>query len=241
MIKRLSKFIPISENKDFNASNYGRLVSILSCNDDIPVMPKLRSVFSESLGTEDFPVVMNSILEHIESNFVITEFKVKKRTVSQKVKKKDPRKSRIAKMTWKKNKSSMLKGLRKFHKSTKGKSFHKALGKFTSKTSSSNENDIADANLVLELNELRISISSAMTYLFIDMKQNPSNYEDFSNEDFSSLMDVYSEVMKDLQDAWISDDPDFIRETMNEVIAEFASVLIGIEMEYIYLEDGLTT
>ena len=241
MISRLSKFIVISEDTQFRASAYGNLISILSCNDNIPVIPKLGGLLQESLGTKDFPVVMNSIVEHLEKNYVIQEFKVRRRTVAQKVRKKDPNKSRIAKMTWKKNKGTMLKGLRKFHKSTKGKSFHKALGKFASKTTSSNENEDNLIAALLELNELRISISSAMTYLFIDMKQHPNNYDDFPSEDFSGLMDVYSEVMKDLQDALISQDLEIIRDVMNEVIAEFASVLIGTEMEYIYLDDGLTS
>jgi len=233
LVERLSRFISISEDKFVDTSKYGRIISILSVNDSFPMIPKLQSILTESLGTPEFSVVYNSIVDHLESMYVIDEFSIHRRTVSQK-KRKNPTASRIAKMRWKKNKSAMLRGLRRFHKSSEGKSFHKALGKFVSKTSSKNEGVEDLQSALLELNELRITLSSAVTQLFIDMKLFPEGYADFSADDFSILMDGYSSVMKDLQDAWNSDDIDFIEDTISEVISEFGSIFIGVDIDFIY-------
>ena len=240
MINKLRKFIPVSENSKLNVSAYGNTITVLSMNrKGIPLFSKLSDILEESVSLECFPIILNSIVEHLDTSYTINEFVVKKLSVTQKTRK-NPVKSRISKMAWKKNKSAMTKGLRKFHSSSKGKSFHKALGKLIAKSSSKNETALSVEELLLELNELRISISSAITQLFINMKNSPNEYVDFSSKDFEELMNVYSEVMKDIQDAWLSSDAEIIEDTIDEVVAEVAGVLIGVEVDYLYIGDGLS-
>lgn len=240
-IDTLSELTVLSEDSTLHISRYGRVLSVLACNDSIDDLGTMRNILLENISNNDFPVILNTIHEHLERHYQISEFKVEKRKVNQKRKDKktDPQKSRLSKMVWKKNKGNMMKGLNRFHKSSKGKAFHKALGKFVSSRTKKHES-LSDYDLesaILSLNELRISLSSAITQLLIDIKTSPESYSDFSSEDFNELMDVYGEAMKDLQDAYMSGDPDRIEDSMDEVIAEFASVLVGIDMEFIYNDE----
>jgi hypothetical protein len=58
---------------------------------------------------------------------------------------KDREKSNNMKDRWRRNRRSMLKGIRSFHKSTEGKRFHKRLGRFlASRITSKDENEILE-------------------------------------------------------------------------------------------------
>lgn len=43
------------------------------------------------------------------------------------------KRSRAAKLRWRKNRGKILRGMKKFHKSAQGKRFHKVLGQVNSK------------------------------------------------------------------------------------------------------------
>ena len=237
-LEKLSSLINISENSILDTSVYGDTISILACNKEVKEISDLEKILQESVPDDEFAVILNSIHEHLHNMYEISEFKLEKRKVRKRKReaKIDPQRSRLMKMVWKKNKSKMMKGLSKFHKSSKGKTFEKALSKFVASRTKKQESvyDLDINELTLSLNELRISLSSGVTQLLIDMKSNPEHYSDFPTEDFNELIDVYGEVMKDLQDAYASGNPERIEDAMDEAIAEFASVMIGIHMDYIY-------
>lgn len=244
-LSKLSELIEISENDNMDVSIYCPTLSLLACNRDVDILPDLESVLLESVSDKDFPKILNSIHSHLIKTYQISEFKVERRKVSQRKRegKTDPQKSRLAKMVWKKNKSKITQGLKKFHKSAKGKAFHKALSKFVGSRTQKRESveNLELEEVKLGLNELRISLSSAITQLLIEMKSNPDSYLDFPQEDFNELIDAYGEAMKDLQDAYVSEDIIQMEDTMDEIIAEFASVLVGIDMEFVYYDSPHTT
>jgi hypothetical protein len=81
------------------------------------------------------------------------------------------RKSQIAKSQWRRNKYEMLKNMRKFHKSTAGKKFHRNLGNFLATRifqSTKSTNGILKTGLQAEsfLDTLK-SLSSLRTNLYI--------------------------------------------------------------------------
>ena len=237
-IKKLESLIVLSENITLDTSIYVETLGILACNKLTDNIDELEAILLESVPDEEFPQILNSIHEHLHTMYEISETNLSKRKVRQRKRetKVDPQKSRLMKMVWKKNKGRMMKGLSKFHKSSRGKTFEKALSKFVGSRTRKQEStgDLSIDELTLSLNELRISLSSAITQLLIDMKSNPDNYVDLSTEDFNELVDVFCETMKDLQDAYMSHNPERIEDVMDEVIAEFASVLIGVQMDFIY-------
>lgn len=244
-IDKLEKLINLSENTVLDSSIYGETLGILACNSGKDIIDSLNTILQESVPDKEFAQILNSVHEHLHNMYEISEMNLSQRRVRRRKResKTDPQKSRLMKMVWKKNKGRMMKGLGRFHKSSKGKTFEKALSKFVSSRTKKQESaDSSDVeSLILGLNELRISLSSAVTQLLIGMKSNPENYVDFSSEDFNELVDVFSEAMKDLQDAYISRDPEKIEDVMDEVIAEFASVLVGIKMDFIYDNNDNTT
>lgn len=244
VLKELQKFMSLSENtKISDSSELPNLLMTLASNSEIDELNKYTELLEKSIGTEELGLVINSIKEYINSSFEINEFRIKRRTVRQKTRRRDPRRSRIAKMSWRKNKSRMKRGLKKFHRSSRGKAFHKALGRFVSRNKSRRESEISEndgtelMNLILEMHEFRISINSALTQLLIDYKNFPENYTDLSEEDFEEIFEVICETMKESQEALMSSDSEIIEDTLNELIAEVGSVFIGVDMEFIYDEE----
>jgi len=239
-IDKLQKLIPLSESNEYQVSDYTNVLMSLSSNTEIEELESYREILESSIGGDsaEFGVILNSIREHLETSFEINEFRVRRRTVRQKTRRRDPRRSRIAKMSWRKNKSRMKRGLKRFHRSSKGKAFHKALGKFVSRNKSKREMTEAEhiVDVVNEMHEFRISINSALTHMLIDYKNSPEDYMDLDADDFDDLFEVVSESLKESQEALDSNDSEIIEDTLNELIAEVGSVFLGIDMEFLYDE-----
>ena len=56
-----------------------------------------------------------------------------RRHKTQSGKRPDPKKSRLARQRWRKGKAKLLKGIRKFNRSARGRQFHKKLGRFNAR------------------------------------------------------------------------------------------------------------
>ena len=78
------------------------------------------------------------------------------------------------KNNWRRNKNKFKKGIKKWHKSTKGKRFHKALGRFNALRegiSSYYYNDAQKVDLSIgQVNDALLSLSSIETHLFIELQ-----------------------------------------------------------------------
>lgn len=87
---------------------------------------------------------------------------------------KDYEKSKLAKKNWRLNRAKMMKGINKFHKSTKGKKFHRKLGRHLAMRDSSSE--------LSSLKESLVSLQSLKTHLSIGIQFNSCINEEVAYE-----------------------------------------------------------
>lgn len=134
----------------------------------------------------------------------LNENSIKKRlTLADKRKKpKDHSASRDAKNNWRRNKNSIKKGMNKWHKSTDGKRFHRALGRFNSlreKVAISQYYDNQKVELVGigydKITDGLLSLSSIETHLLLELQYYEPDFEALQEYLFIVEMfmnDVYS-------------------------------------------------
>jgi hypothetical protein len=75
---------------------------------------------------------------------------------------KDFRKQQTSKDIWREKRYKIMKGIKRFHKSTKGKRLHRAIGRFIS------TREEYDAHDITQVAELLKALCSAKTHLFIE-------------------------------------------------------------------------
>lgn len=210
------------------------------------------------IGREIIPEdTYQEIIEHIkdrvaEENFVDEEFYVLKMFLhnldevivkrrSVKNKRKSSHLSRLAKRRMRKYKKRYTRALRKFHKSSKGKDFHKALGR---KLRDSIQKDEAEQDYFQisdsEIIGLMKSISSAMTHFIIEYEQSyqDDEYGEYFDTDLLDFMiDVSSVCMKDLKESLNKTDYERY-EIVYDVIYLAGELFMysGIETDYDYEE-----
>lgn len=84
---------------------------------------------------------------------------------------KDHRKSSVSKANWRKNRTSMMKGIKTFHKSVEGKRFHKKLGNFIAtrifKTKRKNESGY---EMLLSKQGHLKALNSAKQHLLVELE-----------------------------------------------------------------------
>lgn len=95
---------------------------------------------------------------------------IKRRSGLQK-KLKDNKKSSGTKSQWRQNRYEMMKGIKSFHKSTKGKRFHRRLGKFlATRITRDKEKNPSHDESVVEKSEFLKALNSAKTHFFIELE-----------------------------------------------------------------------
>lgn len=87
---------------------------------------------------------------------------------------KDLDRSRNSKRAWRLNRRKYLKGIRKYHKSTEGKRFHRKLGRLNA------TRDYGDK--YEDLNELAVGVQSLLTHMLIEESYNSTINEESSFE-----------------------------------------------------------
>jgi len=148
----------------------------------------------------------------------LNEVEVKKRIGMAKVKTaKDHNASRNMKNQWRRNKAGMKKGIAKWNKSTAGKRFHRALGRFNAlreSTSGStayyNQDLISGMNYVdlsmTQVNDALLGLSSIETHLYLELQYYEADAE--AMVQFLELLDAFvkdSSVLKvELLAAYVS-------------------------------------
>jgi hypothetical protein len=106
----------------------------------------------------------------------LNEVEVRKR-LNVLTKSKDHKASRTMKNNWRRNKKSMLKGIKKWNRSTAGKRFHRALGRFNAlreSVSYYNHELTPGQNFVklsmVQVNDALLSLSSIETHLYLELQ-----------------------------------------------------------------------
>lgn len=99
---------------------------------------------------------------------------------------KDRRKSGMTKAAWRKSRFKYMKGINRFHKSNKGKRFHRDLGRFLA------TRDLKSLSYS-ECQELVVPITSCLTHAYHELEWYKSIEEDVDYEIF--LEEVYDEVL----------------------------------------------
>jgi hypothetical protein len=116
------------------------------------------------------------------------------------------RKKQQAKQQWRHGRYDMMKGIKAFHSSTKGKKFHRSLGRFLSTRvpltgdSAMSVKDMGDSYLQ-ELGEVFKALSSYKTHAWIELENfmtvsEQADYEIFLEEAVAAASAVESELMK---------------------------------------------
>lgn len=142
--------------------------------------------------------------EYVPTDPEILEFLKQRSPLVKKLK--DHRKSSAQKANWRKNRHTMLKGIKAFHKSVKGKRFHRQLGRFLAtrifrqKSKAANE---AFFDMLLAKREYLKGLNSAKQHLLVEM-----NYFHQLNEqvELEELITDYAyPFLQSIEDAVIED------------------------------------
>jgi phage shock protein A len=144
----------------------------------------------------------------------LNEVEVRKRLGAVKKKiSKDRDKERTMRDQWRRNKHKMMKGIKKWNKSTAGKRFHRALGRFNALREnatmqyvydelSPGENSVEIS--IDQVNDALLSLSSIETHLYIELQYyepNPEVMTEFLLLVYN-FVDYSSPLKKDLLDAY---------------------------------------
>lgn len=78
----------------------------------------------------------------------------------------DWRKSQDQKARWRRNRRTYMTGIKKFHKSTEGKKFHRQLARYMATRLTTNE---SEAEIRSTVDDFLVALSSARTHLYIDL------------------------------------------------------------------------
>lgn len=87
----------------------------------------------------------------------------------------DKEKSNNTKSLWRSNRAKMMKGIKRFHKSTKGKRFHRAMSRFMI-------NNPQENLTIFQKAEISKAISSVKTHLYIELEYYQPIFERIETE-----------------------------------------------------------
>ena len=116
---------------------------------------------------------------------------------------KDSKKSRTMKNHWRRNKSKIMKGIKKWNKSTSGKRFHKALGRFnalrlTEGAINQIYNDYESKSTkkiplsMSQVNDALLGLSSIETHLYLELQ-----YYEADSEAMLQFLDIIDDFVMD--------------------------------------------
>ena len=158
-------------------------------------------------------------IDELQYNLLgLNEVEVKKRIGMAKIKTaKDHNASRNMKNNWRRNKAKMTKGIKKWNKSTSGKRFHRALGRFnalresTSGSTAYYNQELAPGLTFIELtmtqiNDALLGLSSIETHLYLELQYYEADAE--AMVQFLELIDAFvkdsSQLKVELLAAYVS-------------------------------------
>jgi len=139
----------------------------------------------------------------------------------------DKKKSRDGKNNWRRNKTTLKKGIKKWHKSTNGKRFHKALGRFNALRENAGLDVITDA---------LFGINSIETHLVLELKFYESDIEALSQflEIFQQFNESTTLFKQNLTEAYTSG---VLKSDIKEEISELFEFFLDPKMYYYTLRE----
>jgi len=158
----------------------------------------INKIFGETYDVvasiiEGFELEACSYLDTLDSTYSLSEDAqlIQRRSRLQKNKNvKDHIKSRSAKSAWLRNRKNYEKGIKKFHKSTAGKQFHRNLSRYNSLRNKSEDFEISEDDILV----LSKGVSSMQTHIIIEIQNVLKDNVDMLNEEVTQIV----EVMRDL-------------------------------------------
>lgn len=127
----------------------------------------------------------------------------------------DWRKSKDQKAAWRRNRRSIMRGIKKFHKSTEGKKFHRQLGRYAATRLSRNE-DLNEIDLTVD--DFLTAVSSMRTHMYIDLGYYKPVIEEL---EYLELLEYVIPVLNEVE-------LKFISRKYSELTAEELDVLLNL-------------
>ena len=135
----------------------------------------------------------------------------------------DRKKSKDMKNNWRRNKTQLQKGIKKWHKSTQGKRFHRALGRFNALTENKNDLDV--------ITDALFGLNSIETHLILELKYYEPDIESLSQ--FLQIIEFFNEdifkIKEQLTEAYIYGN---LNENTTKQIEEIFNFFIDPKMLY---------
>ena len=110
----------------------------------------------------------------------------KRLSLADKILSKNRQRVKSMKDNWRRNKHKILKGLKKWHKSTQGKRFHRALGRFNALREKKIIKDFYESNKIQpvkinydSITDALLSLSSIETHLLLELQYYEPNFDSF--------------------------------------------------------------
>ncbi len=199
---------------------------------------KFKSFIDEALFRKEF----------LASGLSLDEFLIKKREIEFGLT--DWERSQRQKANWRKYRWKYLKGIRRFHKSTEGKRFHKNLARWlatrdpdtivriwdASKEAEREERGLTTRKAVESL-EMLIAVCSGLTHALIEKRYFPSNVNE--EVEYNLFLEEYIRVVKELLE-WLEGvragvDVDFVIALVHP--DEWKKVFEGVEISESFVDE----
>lgn len=172
---------------------------------------------------ERFDLIESSTCNFVPNDEMLEGFIKKRKNTIKHLK--DFRKKQITKEQWRHNRYAMMKGIKAFHKSTKGKKFHRSLGRFlASRVNMSSGSmlglkNVGESLYIMELSEVFKALSSYKTHAWIQFENymclsDIVDYEIFLEEAIKTVSKIESELMESAPNI-ASEHLDFLLATLN--------------------------
>ena len=198
----------------------------------------ILSLMKESLSEQNFDDKKYYVLKMFFRD--LDEVIVRRRSVKNK--RKNSVLSRMAQKRWRRHRHKYQRALKKFHKSSKGKDFHKSLGRFLRRSVSQKENYTPMADLDNQgILDLMLAINSGLTHFLIEYQINLTSeepLEDFDEELLDMVLEMTNQMLLDLKfSLTLPEEKRF--DIVHDVLFLAGEVLIptGIETQYSYKEE----
>jgi hypothetical protein len=115
---------------------------------------------------------------------------------------KDYRKSSAQKNNWRQNRTSMMRGIKAFHRSVAGKRFHRKLGNFLASRITRKSNEAMSYTSMLENLEFLVGLNSVKQHLFVEMDFFHQAHEQIELEEM--VLDYSIPLMRSIEEKIIS-------------------------------------
>ena len=234
----LSEIIPVGSHKKvtYSLDEQIKTLKLLAANRNIdPVIESIHEIFVKHGATgdkEEIALAVSSINRFLESHFeVLDEITIRRR---KKRRKPNSKLSRIAKMRYRKNRGKIKRSLKKFHKSAKGKSFHKALGKYVARKrkGKTKKSSIAPFTTREELLDLMVSANSAWLQLGVYLRDSLAKGEQvLTNDELVEIQEIYNAAISDIFTA-LTVNEDEQEDYLEEVSGELANLFTEYQIDF---------